>query len=98
MGASVSSVSGPPIGGETYISEGNESGDITMDISILGPGIKIGESICKVGKEQISCKYKKELHPFKDILDQTITGVHFATCPLRGWFLDHWALVLERGD
>ena len=39
-----------------------------------------------------------KIHPYKDILDQTITGVHFAKCPLRGWFLDHWALVIERAD
>lgn len=43
-------------------------------------------------------KYKNELSPYKDLLDMRIKGVYFSKCPLKGWFFDHWALILKRED
>lgn len=33
-----------------------------------------------------------------DIQHLGIQTVYFAKCPIRGWFLNHWALVLKRDD
>ena len=34
----------------------------------------------------------------KDIGNKKIRKIIFATCPLRGWFVNHWALIFERED
>ena len=34
----------------------------------------------------------------RDIGHKKIRKVIFATCPLRGWFVNHWALIFERED
>lgn len=43
-------------------------------------------------------QYRRALHPYKDILEVGVTRVYFARCPLKGWFVDHWALIIERSD
>lgn len=43
-------------------------------------------------------EFRKQMHPYKDILELGIKRVYFARCPLKGWFVDHWALIIERMD
>ena len=33
-----------------------------------------------------------------DIRDVKIKRIHFAKCPIKGWFVNHWALIFERID
>lgn len=46
----------------------------------------------------LEIKYKRALVPFRDILTVGVRRVIFAKCPLKGWFVDHWAIILERED
>jgi len=43
-------------------------------------------------------KYVKALIPYKDILSLKTKKIIFAKCPLKGWFVDHWAVIIERED
>lgn len=33
-----------------------------------------------------------------DIRNVKIKRIYFAKCPLKGWFFNHWALILKRED
>ena len=34
----------------------------------------------------------------RDIEHVKVKQMHFATCPIRGWFVEHWAIIMERED
>ena len=34
----------------------------------------------------------------KDIYHVKIKNIYFAKCAIKGWFVNHWALILKRED
>lgn len=58
----------------------------------------MGSASSSSGEDQLNCIFLAIKDSTHDIQHLGIQKVYFAKCPIRGWFINHWALILKRDD
>jgi hypothetical protein len=61
---------------------------------------KLGEKALTKARSlsPMSAFTRRLLNSTRDISHVQIKKIYFAKCPIRGWFVNHWALIFERID